>query len=146
MQLGEFALPPGFPYSKVGSPYRSTCFRLQVLSCEDLLSLSIGHLRLIAEDHPRTLYEWYMRNNNLRVPIIKAPIPKARVIFASAEKDTSETLSLSDKIGGRLAAASRNILFEDNVAYGSALHVLLDFQLLFLLIFEMLRTAHLLYI
>ena len=42
---------------------------------------------------------------------MKAPIPKARVIFASAERDTGETLSLSDKIGetAALAETTRNV-------------------------------------
>lgn len=110
------------------------------------MSFRTFRLRLIADDHSRSLCERYTLNNSLSVPTIIAPMPKARVIFVSADSDTSETLSLSDKIGGGVAEGSINILSELNIAYGSALHVLLDFQLVFLLIFEMSTTAHLLYI
>jgi hypothetical protein len=99
MQLEASALPSGSPYTPIGFPYKSTCFRLRGLSGEDLLTFSTFKLRSIAEDHSRTLCVWYMPNNSLRVPTSKAPVPKARAIFASGDRDTSETLSLSDKIG-----------------------------------------------
>jgi hypothetical protein len=102
MQLEASALPPRSPYLQIDLPYKSTCFGLRDLLCADLLSFSTFHLISIAGDHSRTLCEWYTPNKSLRVPTIKAPVPKARAIFASADRDTSETLSLSDKIGGEL--------------------------------------------